>query len=122
MSTKTGLAPISALPTRNFQDSFFPQHQSISGELMQQTILIGRDTCQVCPINCKQVVEYDDKTFSDNPYLPSDYLQKVKIAKEYGGPEYETLASLGSACGVDDLIAVSKANEYTARWGMDSIR
>jgi aldehyde:ferredoxin oxidoreductase len=116
-----GLAPISALPTRNFQDSFFSQHQSISGELMRDTILIGRDTCQVCPINCKQVVEYEDQTFQDNPYLRSDYLQKVKIAKEYGGPEYETLASLGSACGVDDLIAVSKANEYTARWGMDSI-
>lgn len=115
------LAPISALPTRNFQDPFFEEHESISGELMQQTILLERDTCQVCPITCKQVVEYEDQTFSDNPYLRSDFLQKIKIAKEYGGPEYETLASLGSACGVEDLLAVSKANEYTARWGLDSI-
>ena len=115
------LTPIGALPTRNFLDPKFEQHQSISGELMQQTILTGRDTCQVCPITCKQVVEYENQTFPDNPYLRTDYLQKVKIAKEYGGAEYETLASLGSACGVDDLLAISKANEYTARWGLDSI-
>jgi aldehyde:ferredoxin oxidoreductase len=115
------LAATSALPTRNFQDSFFAEHQRISGEVMYDTILIDRDTCQACPITCKQVVEHEDKTYADNPYIRSDFQQKVKISKEYGGPEYETLASLGSACGVDDLLAVSKANELTARWGMDSI-
>ena len=115
------LTPIGALPTRNFQDHKFEAHESISGELMQDTILVERDTCMVCPITCKQVVEYDDQSFEGNPYLRSDYLHKIKISKEYGGPEYETLASLGSACGIDDLIAVSKANEGTARWGMDSI-
>jgi aldehyde:ferredoxin oxidoreductase len=115
------LTPISALPTRNFHDPKFEQHESISGELMQETILLERDTCMVCPITCKQVVEYEDESFEGNPYLRSDYLHKVKISKEYGGPEYETLASLGSACGIDDLIAVSKANEGTARWGIDSI-
>ena len=115
------LTPMSALPTHNFQDPKFENFESISGELMQETILLERDTCQVCPITCKQVVEYSDETFSDSPYFRSDFVKKVEIAKEYGGPEYETLASLGSACGVDDLLAVSKANEHTARWGMDSI-
>jgi aldehyde:ferredoxin oxidoreductase len=115
------LTPTSALPTRNFQDPKFESYESISGELMQETILLGRDTCQVCPITCKQVVEYNGQTFSDSPYFRSDFVKKVEIAKEYGGPEYETLASLGSACGIDDLLAVSKANEYTARWGLDSI-
>ena len=115
------LTPIGALPTRNFQDHKFEAHESISGELMQDTILLERDTCMVCPITCKQVVEYDGQSFEGNPYLRSDFLHKIKISKEYGGPEYETLASLGSACGIDDLIAVSKANEGTARWGMDSI-
>lgn len=115
------LAAASALPTNNFQDPFFPEHKSISGQLMQETILIGRDTCQACPISCKQVVEYEDETFADNPYLRSDFLQKLKISKEYGGPEYESIAALGSACGVDDFIAIAKANEQTARYGMDSI-
>lgn len=115
------LAAASALPTNNFQDPFFPEHKSISGQLMQETILIGRDTCQACPISCKQVVEYEDETFADNPYLRSDFLQKLKVSKEYGGPEYESIAALGSACGVDDFIAIAKANEQTARYGMDSI-
>jgi aldehyde:ferredoxin oxidoreductase len=115
------LAPASALPTHNFQDPFFPQHKSISGQLMQETILIGRDTCQACPISCKQVVEYEDQEYAENPYLRSDFLHKLKISKEYGGPEYESIAALGSACGVDDFIAIAKANEHTARWAMDSI-
>ena len=115
------LTPISALPTHNFSEPFFPGHESISGELLRETILLERDTCQACPINCKQVVEYDGGDFPDSPYFRSDHVNKVKIAKEYGGPEYETLASLGSACGVSDMLAVNKANEYTARWGMDSI-
>jgi aldehyde:ferredoxin oxidoreductase len=115
------LAAASALPTNNFQDPFFAEHKSISGQLMQETILIGRDTCQACPISCKQVVEYENETFADSPYMRSDFLQKLKISKEYGGPEYESIAALGSACGVDDFIAIAKANEQTARYGLDSI-
>ena len=61
------------------------------------------------------------QTFADNPYLRSDLIEKIKIDKAYGGPEYETMGSLGSAVGVDDMLAMAKANEYTARWGMDSI-
>ena len=117
----TSLGEAGALPTRNFRDPMFDKRASISGELMYDTILVDRDTCQVCPITCKQVVEYEDEAFADNPYLRSDVIQKIKIAKEYGGPEYETLGSLGSAVGVDDLLALAKANELTARWGMDSI-
>ncbi len=52
-----------------------------------------------CLITCKQVVEYEDATFEGNPYLRSDFINKLKVDKAYGGPEYETLGSLGSACG-----------------------
>ena len=55
------------------------------------------------------------------PYLKTNLQEKPTIDKAYGGPEYESMGSLGSACDVTDLIAVSKANELTARWGMDSI-
>ncbi len=37
------------------------------------------------------------------------------------GPEYETLALLGSACLVDDLKAICKANDLCNRFGMDTI-
>jgi len=37
------------------------------------------------------------------------------------GPEYETLFSLGSACGVSDLAAITKANYICNEYGMDTI-
>ena len=52
---------------------------------------------------------------------------KVKVGEPwnvdpaYGGPEYETLAALGSNCGVDDLKAICKANELCQRYSLDTI-
>ena len=37
------------------------------------------------------------------------------------GPEYETLASLGTYCLIDDLAAICKGNELCNRYGMDTI-
>jgi len=39
----------------------------------------------------------------------------------YGGPEYETLASLGTSCGVTDTEAVLKGNELCNDYGLDTI-
>ena len=39
----------------------------------------------------------------------------------YGGPEYETVAAFGSACGIDDLNAISKANQLCNAYGLDTI-
>lgn len=111
---------VGALPTLNFSQPMFEERESITGQLMHETILLERDTCQVCPINCKQVVEYDGRVI-DNPYLRPDFFGRLKIDKAYGGPEYETLAGFGSVCGISDLLAVAKANEMCARWGMDTI-
>ena len=46
---------------------------------------------------------------------------KYRATPEYGGPEYETLGSLGSLCGIDDLAAISHGNEICNRWGLDTI-
>ncbi|NOZ48893.1 MAG: aldehyde ferredoxin oxidoreductase family protein [Chloroflexi bacterium] len=111
MGTPAGVSSlglISALPTRNFQHHAFPGREKISGELMHETILKGRDTCMVCPIACKQVVAHEDA-------------DEYSLAPVYGGPEYETLAALGSDCGVDNLLAVAKANERCAAYGLDTI-
>lgn len=117
----TGLNRASALPTRNFQDPDFPDAESIGWETLHTSILIGRDTCQACPIECKQVVSYDGEEFPDSPAFKTQVKDEVKIDKVYGGPEYETLGSFGSTCGVGDIVAVSKANEWSARWGLDPI-
>ena len=111
----------SNLPTRNYRDPYFEGAEGIDGRMMHRTILLDRDTCQSCPVYCKQVVEYDGETFPDEPAYQTDLAGEFTIDKVYGGPEYESIGALGSACGVSDLLAVSKANELTARWGLDSI-
>jgi aldehyde:ferredoxin oxidoreductase len=117
----TGLNRASALPTRNFQDPDFPGAESIGWETLHTSILIGRDTCQACPIECKQVVSYEGQDYPDSPAFKTQVKGKVTLNKVYGGPEYETLGSFGSTCGVDDIVAVSKANEWSAAWGLDPI-
>ena len=105
----TSLNGQGALPTRAFRDASFEGGDKIGWQSLKDSILIGRDTCAVCPIKCKQVVEYEDPQ------------GRRSIDPAYGGPEYETLAALGSNCGVDDLVAVSKASELCNAYGLDTI-
>jgi aldehyde:ferredoxin oxidoreductase len=95
------------LPTRNWSSGIMDNWEAISGEVMAETILKENDTCHACIIRCKRVVEIKDGPFPVDP--------------QYGGPEYETLSTFGSYCGVDNLAAVSKANEICNRYGLDTI-
>ncbi|RME51431.1 MAG: aldehyde:ferredoxin oxidoreductase, partial [Caldilineae bacterium] len=108
---------VGGLPTRNWQSGYFEEADAIDGPTMYDTVLrgvaegkqdrYGRDTCYGCTVRCKRVVE-----ITDGPY---------KVDPHYGGPEYETLATLGSYCGVSDLAAVSYANQLCNQYGMDTI-
>lgn len=102
-----GLNEIGALPTHNFQDGRFAGAEKISGEAMRDTILVDRGGCYACAIRCKRVVEVRDET--------------APVHREYGGPEYETIGAFGSNCGVDDLKAISQANEWCNAYGLDTI-
>ena len=95
------------LPTRNFTSGSFDGYEKIDGKTMYDTVLKERDTCFACAIRCKRVVEITEGPHQVDPL--------------YGGPEYETLSTLGSYCGVDDLAAVSKANQLCNMYGMDTI-
>lgn len=110
LGTSGGLVSLSesgALPTRNFQDGQFEGAEKIGGEAMKDSILVARESCYGCPVRCKRVVSVKKGEF------PVDRI--------YGGPEYETMAAFGSNCGVDNLAAVSKANEYCNAYGLDTI-
>jgi len=98
---------VGGLPTRNWSSGIFEGAESISGERMAKTILRGRDTCFGCVVRCKRVVEITDGPFRADP--------------RYGGPEYETLAAMGSYCGVSDLAAICRVNELCNMYGMDTI-
>ncbi|MFC2021240.1 aldehyde ferredoxin oxidoreductase family protein [Chloroflexota bacterium] len=94
------------LPVRNFRDSEFPDAAKISADTIKDTIRIGMESCYACTVRCKKVVKVDE------PY---------SVDPAYGGPEYETLAALGSNCCVNDLIAIVKGNELCNAYSLDTI-
>jgi len=102
-------AEIGGLPTRNFGEPVFEQAELLSGERNYKMFLKDRDTCDSCPVHCKQVFQNED----ENPYRRLDPV--------YGGAEYEAMAALGPACDVKDNLAVLKANELANANGLDAI-
>jgi aldehyde:ferredoxin oxidoreductase len=108
------------LPSYNWDSgvmSTLEEAEAISGETLYDELLrgaaegkqdkVGRDTCYACIVRCKRVVE-------------SEWRNK-KLVPEYGGPEYETIATFGSYCGIDDLKAITYANQLCNRYGADTI-
>jgi aldehyde:ferredoxin oxidoreductase len=94
------------IPVRNFRDGLFPEIKQIHGGAIKDTIRIGMDGCYACPVRCKKVVQFEE------PY---------HVDAAYGGPEYETMAGLGSNCGVGDLKAIAKGNERCGAYSLDTI-
>jgi len=101
-----GLNAAGGLPTRNFQQGVFEGASKISADALRDSILVKRKGCYACPVKCKPVVA------SGEPY---------NVDPTYGGPEYETLSSLGSNCCIDNLEAIAKGNELCSAYGLDSI-
>lgn len=107
------------LPTNNWDSGAMgtAEADAISGEKLYDELLRGaaegnqdkegRDTCYACIVRCKRVVEAE---YRDQKLIP-----------EYGGPEYETIATFGSYCGISDLRAVSYANQLCNEYGVDTI-
>ena len=101
-----GMQEVGRLPTRNFREGTFEGASKIAGTTMTEEYLVGRESCHACPIGCKRVTRVEGEYASD---------------PVYGGPEYETLAALGSLCGVDRLDAVIHANQLCNAYGLDTI-
>lgn len=89
-------------PVKNFQESYTEEADLISGETMTKDCLIKKNPCYRCPIACGRWVRLKDGT-------------------ECGGPEYETLWSFGSDCGIYDLDAINEANMLCNEYGLDTI-
>ncbi|MGB9776593.1 MAG: aldehyde ferredoxin oxidoreductase family protein [Anaerolineae bacterium] len=96
---------VGILPTYNFRTGVFHGAEAISGRTLNQKYLIRPKACYGCPIACGRVTRVEDPVFGG----------------EGEGPEYETIGSLGSACGVDNLAAITKANYVCNELGLDTI-
>jgi aldehyde:ferredoxin oxidoreductase len=105
--TVAAMQGLGALPTRNMSAGVFSQAEQISGEWLRDNLLVGRGSCAGCTVACKRVVASEGSPAVD---------------PAYGGPEYETIAMLGSNAGIGDLTAVAKANELCNAYGLDTIQ
>ena len=94
------------LPTRNFRDGNFAYGKDIDPRKMNETFGLNRDTCYACSIRCKKVIGFNTP---------------IKVDPLYGGPEYETIASFGSNCGINDIASICKANELCNKFSLDTI-
>ncbi len=95
-----------ALPTRNWNKGQFSGGDKIADESWQESIAREGRGCFACPIRCKRVVEVDDD---------------IKVDPAYGGPEYETVGSLGSTLEIDSKKIIAKANELCNKYTLDTI-
>lgn len=93
------------LPTRNFQTGRFEGVEEITGHVLTERYLLQPKPCFGCPIACGRLTRVDDPIYGG----------------EGEGPEYETIAALGSACGVDNLAAITQANYLCNDLGLDTI-
>ncbi|MBN1221950.1 MAG: aldehyde ferredoxin oxidoreductase family protein [Candidatus Aminicenantes bacterium] len=95
------------LPTRNYSSGVYDGFEAISGQRMNETLVKKRTSCFGCAVRCKREVEV-----KNGPFV---------VDSRFGAPEYETIATFGSYCCVDDLKAIAKANEICNRYGVDTI-
>lgn len=112
-----GQQSMGGLPSYNYRSGVFDGWKAIDGVTMYDTILrgqengrqdrYGRDTCFGCIVRCKRIVEIKKGPYQVDPL--------------YGGPEYETVSTFGSYCGIDEPAAIAKANEICNKYGMDTI-
>jgi aldehyde:ferredoxin oxidoreductase len=96
-----------ASPVRNYLDGVLPGIEKLDGDNLFSFLVKRRDTCYRCPVQCKPVADYQSEA--------------LRIDGQYGGPEYETIGGFGPLCAVNDPLAVAKANELCAAYGLDTI-
>jgi aldehyde:ferredoxin oxidoreductase len=100
------LSMLGNMPNRYFTQGDFEEVDNISGSTMAETIQVGTSGCFGCVVQCGREVE-----IPEGPYR----------LEETDGPEYETVAALGSLLLIDDLKAVSYLNHLCNCHGLDTI-
>ena len=94
------------IPTRNYQEGNFEYGDAINAETMQKRIVDGSGACYNCVIAC----------WNKSSIKSGDH-KGVSLV----GPEYETLALMGSNLGVSSVEDVAYLNERCNELGMDTI-
>ncbi len=114
------------LPTHNYQLGRFDDVAKVDAIAIAEQYRIDMGSCYACSVRCKKVVQVEQRaadagvTRKGRP-IGVDPEGRWRVDPRYGGPEYESLASLGPTVGVSDLVAVLKSNELCNAFGLDTI-
>lgn len=103
-----GVNKFKGLPTRNFSEGVFEGADKINADALLEKIAerkgkTGHPCSPGCVIRCSNV--YNDK---NGEYLTS-------------GLEYETIALVGSNCGIDDLDVIATVDRFCDDFGLDTM-
>jgi len=90
-----------ALPTRNFQQGQFEEADKLFGERWRAEVWSQDVACWGCPIHCSKIAKRDGYMLD--------------------GPDYETIYSFGTTCGIGDKWAIVEANFICDEVGLDTI-
>lgn len=112
----THLVPImnnfDLLPVNNFRFGSHVEAEELGREVYRKKFHVGFDGCWMgCSLACSHVVRNFE--LGTGPYEG----QFVDVT----GPEYETIAGVGSNCGIFDAEYVIEMNHYCDLYGLDTI-
>ena len=94
------------IPTRNYQEGYFEHGDAINAKTMQKRIVDKGGACFNCVIAC-----WNKSSIKTGPH------KGVSLV----GPEYETIALMGSNLGMNSIEDVAYLNERCNELGMDTI-
>ena len=95
---------IGRLPTRNYETGVFEHAEEIGGKLIRRKYLVKPRADFACLQRCGR--------YTCVPEGPYKYIG--------GSPEYETLACMGSKCGIGNVEAILYMHYLCNRYGMDT--
>jgi aldehyde:ferredoxin oxidoreductase len=89
------------LATRNYRENTFEAAERIDGKNLKDNIT-RRRSCHRCPVHCKADLEFTRGKYKG--------MQAVR-------PEFESMLSLGSKCGLSDLDTLVFLDNLCSRLG-----
>jgi aldehyde:ferredoxin oxidoreductase len=100
------------LPVKNYRFGSNPEAEQIGAPVYRKKFNQGFDGCWIgCALSCAHMVK--DFELKTGPFKG----QKIAV----DGPEYETIAGLGSNCGIFDPDHIIEMNFYCDTYGLDTI-
>lgn len=114
------------MPTLNYRMGAFDQVAAVDAIAVRDLVRIDMSACFACSVRCKKVVQIEQReedagVTRKGVTIAVDPKGRFRVDPKYGGPEYESLASLGVNLGVDDVYAICKSNEMCNYLGIDTV-